>query len=47
MMLEKFEDFAANPTYDTFIILVCYQFWGFLSPFLKGVLDVVLKYIWE
>mmetsp|Transcript_19799 Transcript_19799/g.24464 ORF Transcript_19799/g.24464 Transcript_19799/m.24464 type:complete len:121 (-) Transcript_19799:89-451(-) len=47
MMLEKFEDFTADPTYDTFIILVCYQFWGFLSPFLKGVLDVVLKYIWD
>ena len=47
MMLEKFEDFLANSNYDNFIILICFQFWGFMSPMLKGVLDVILKYIWD
>ena len=47
MMLEKFEDFLANMNYDNFIILICFQFWGFMSPMLKGVLDVILKYIWD
>ena len=47
MMLEKFEDFLANMTQTNFTIVVMYQFWGFMSPMLKGVLDVILKYIWE
>ena len=47
MMLERFEDFLSDPTINNFIVLVFYQFWGFFSPFMKGSLDVVLKYVWE
>ena len=47
MMLERYETFLDNRSYANFVNLVCYQFWGFLSPFMKGALDVVLKYIWE
>ena len=47
MMLDRLEDFLANPTSSNFILLVFYQFWGFFSPFMKGSLDVVLKYMWE
>ena len=46
-MLEKFEDFLANMNQTNFIVLLMYQFWGFASPMLKGVIDVILKYIWD
>ena len=46
-MLEKFEDFLANMNQTNLIILLMYQFWGFASPMLKGVIDVILKYIWD
>ena len=47
MMLEKFENFVADPTSDNLIILVAYQLWGFFGPFLAGVLEVILLYLWE
>ena len=47
VMLEKFEDWLNNMTMTNFIVLLMYQFWGFASPMLKGVIDVILKYIWD
>ena len=47
MQLEAFEDFLADRTLVNFEVLVFYQLWAFWSPFAKGALDVVLKYIWE
>ena len=47
MQLERFEDFLSDRSYPKFILLVNYQLWAFLSPFLRGPLNVVLEYIWN
>ena len=47
MQLERFEDFLSDRSYPKLILLINYQLWAFLSPFLRGPLNVVLEYIWN
>ena len=46
LMLEKFEDFWADMTYENAVVMIIYQVWGFIGPLIAGPLDVVLYYLW-
>lgn len=47
LQLEKFIDFANEPTADNFKLLVIFQLYSFLIPLLGGPIYVFIHYLWN